>query len=188
MLLSQPLVATLFQHKQFTAFDTRMAAMSVFGLSFGLPAFALVKILLPAFYARQDTRTPVRAGVASLVSNMVLNVLFLAVLYLLWVPASEQGNLMRGLASTPGLHLAIGLASALASYINLMLLWHWLRKAGVYQRQPGWARHLTRLGLACAAMAVALLLALYWIPDFTAIGKWQRVGYLAVLVGGGGVV
>lgn len=188
MLLSQPLVATLFQHKQFTAFDTRMAAMSVFGLSFGLPAFALVKILLPAFYARQDTRTPVRAGVASLVSNMVLNVLFLAVLYLLWVPASEQGNLMRGLASTPGLHLAIGLASALASYINLMLLWHWLRKAGVYQRQPGWARHLTRLGLACAAMAVALLLALYWIPDFTAIGKWQRVGYLAALVGGGGVV
>jgi peptidoglycan biosynthesis protein MviN/MurJ (putative lipid II flippase) len=112
MLLSQPLVATLFQHDQFTAFDTRMAAMSVFGLSFGLPAFALVKILLPAFYARQDTRTPVRAGVASLVANMVLNVAFLAVLYVLWVPASEQGSVMHGLASTPGLHLAIGLASA----------------------------------------------------------------------------
>jgi putative peptidoglycan lipid II flippase len=60
MLLSVPLVATLFQHGQFTAFDTRMAALSVFGLSFGLPAFALVKVVLPAFYARQDTRTPVK--------------------------------------------------------------------------------------------------------------------------------
>ncbi|WP_460733477.1 murein biosynthesis integral membrane protein MurJ [Lysobacter tyrosinilyticus] len=188
MLLSQPLVATLFQHNQFTAFDTKMAAMSVFGLSFGLPAFALVKILLPAFYARQDTRTPVRAGVASLVANMVLNVAFLGVLYVLWVPASQQGDLMKGLASTPGLHLAIGLASALASYINLLLLWHWLRKSGVYERQPGWARHLTRLGLACVAMAVAIVAALYWIPDFTAIGKWQRIGYLGLLVGGGGAV
>ena len=76
-----PLVATLFQHGNFTAFDTRMAALSVFGLSFGLPAFTLVKVLLPAFYARQDTRTPVRAGVASLVANMVFNGLFLAILY-----------------------------------------------------------------------------------------------------------
>jgi putative peptidoglycan lipid II flippase len=188
MLLSQPLVATLFQHKEFTAFDTRMAAMSVFGLSFGLPAFALVKILLPAFYARQDTRTPVRAGVASLVANMVLNVLFLAVLFVMWVPAARQGNIMQGLASTPGLHLAIGLASALASYLNLMLLWHWLRKSGVYERQPGWARHLVRLGLACVAMAAALLIALHWVPDFTAIGKWERIGYLAMLVGGGGAI
>jgi len=76
----------------------------------------------------------------------------------------------------------------MASYLNLMLLWHWLRKAGVYQRQPGWTRHLTRLGLACAAMAIALLVALHWIPDFTVIGKWERIGYLAVLVGGGGAV
>jgi len=49
MLLSVPLVSTLFQHGRFTAFDTRMAALSVFGLSFGLPAFALVKVVLPAF-------------------------------------------------------------------------------------------------------------------------------------------
>ncbi|MFP3514554.1 lipid II flippase MurJ, partial [Peribacillus sp. SIMBA_075] len=73
--------ATLFQHKHFTAVDTRMTALSVYGLSFGLPAFALLKIVLPAFYSRQDTRTPVRAGVAALVVNMLLNFLFLAILY-----------------------------------------------------------------------------------------------------------
>lgn len=186
MLLSQPLVATLFQHGKFTAFDTRMAAMSVFGLSFGLPAFALVKIVLPAFYARQDTRTPVRAGIASLIANMVLNGLFLLGLYHLWTtPEVRAGGVMHALASTPGLHLALGLASAAASYINLALLWHWLRKAGVYDRQPGWTRYLVRLGTACAAMTLALLVALHWTPDFTLIGKWERIGYLAVLVGGG---
>ena len=188
MLLSQPLVATLFQYGRFTAFDTRMAAMSVFGLSFGLPAFALVKILLPAFYARQDTRTPVRAGVASLVANMVLNVAFLALLFVLWVPENQRGDILAGLANTPGLHLAIGLASALASYLNLMLLWHWLRKAGVYDHQAGWARHLSRLGLACVAMVAVLLVALHWIPDFSGLDKWHRVGFLAALVGGGALV
>src|SRR5690349_23469118 len=95
MLLAIPLVSTLFQHGAFTSFDTRMAALSVFGLSFGLPAFALVKEVLPAFYARQDTKTPMRAGVASLVANMVFNGLFLAILYLLWVPAElQQGPIL----------------------------------------------------------------------------------------------
>ena len=55
-------------------------------------------------------------------------------------------------------------------------------------RQPGWARYLLRLGTACAAMAVALLVALHWVPDFTVIGKWARIAWLAVLVGGGGAV
>lgn len=132
MLLSVPLVATLFQYGKFTAFDTHMAAMSVFGLSFGLPAFALLKIVLPAFYARQDTTTPVRAGIVALVSNMVLNLLFLALLYQLMVkPEVRALGVTEALARTPGLHLALGIASAVASYINLGLLWMWLRRAGV---------------------------------------------------------
>ncbi|MFT4197007.1 MAG: murein biosynthesis integral membrane protein MurJ [Pseudoxanthomonas sp.] len=189
MLLARPLVATLFQYGRFTAFDTRMAAMSVFGLSFGLPAFALVKVLLPAFYARQDTRTPVRAGVASLVSNMLLNLAFLALLYRLWVPQEVRaGGVVAALAATPGLHLALGLASALASYLNLVLLWRWLGRAGVYQRGSGWGRHLLRLALACAAMAAALLVGLHWLPDFSGMDKWHRIGGLLALVAGGGAV
>src|SRR6478672_1164436 len=126
MLLCVPLVSTLFQHGHFTAFDTRMAALSVFGLSFGLPAFALVKVVLPAFYARQDTRTPVRAGLSSMVANMAFNVIFLAILYKLWVPGDlQQGSIWIALAKVPGLHFALGMASALASYLNLVLLWRW---------------------------------------------------------------
>ena len=186
MLLSVPLVATLFQHGRFTGFHTQMAALSVFGLSFGLPAFALVKVILPAFYARQDTRTPVRAGVASLVANMVFNIMFLAILYVLWVPANLQhGPILTALAKVPGLHFALGLASALASYLNLSLLWHWLKKAGVYERQPGWARFMFRLLAACAAMAGALAVGLHWAPDFTLVPTLERIAWLAVLVVGG---
>ncbi|MEO8546547.1 MAG: murein biosynthesis integral membrane protein MurJ [Burkholderiaceae bacterium] len=186
MLLSVPLVATLFQHGQFTAFDTRMAALSVFGLSFGLPAFALVKVVLPAFYARQDTNTPVRAGVASLVANMLFNLVFLAVLYHLWVPAElQQGSVWAALSKVPGLHFALGLASAAASYLNLALLWHWLRKSGVFQVQPGWGRFSLRLLAACLAMAAAVSAGLHWAPDFTRVALMQRVSWLGVLVIGG---
>jgi putative peptidoglycan lipid II flippase len=186
MLLSVPLVATLFQHGQFTAFDTRMAALSVFGLSFGLPAFALVKVVLPAFYARQDTRTPVKAGVASLVANMVFNVMFLAVLYALWVPAElQQGSVWVALARVPGLHFALALASALASYLNLAMLWHWLKRSGVYQPRPGWSRFLLRLLLACAAMTLAVLLGMHWAPDFTKAALVSRIAWLGLLVAGG---
>jgi putative peptidoglycan lipid II flippase len=186
MLLSVPLVATLFQHGQFTAFDTRMAALSVFGLSFGLPAFALVKVVLPAFYARQDTKTPVKAGVASLVANMAFNVVFLAILYKLWVPADlQQGSVWVALAKVPGLHFALGLASALASYLNLVLLWHWLKRAGVYQPQPGWSRFLLRLLLACMAMTAAVLAGMHWAPDFTQVALASRILWLGLLVTGG---
>jgi putative peptidoglycan lipid II flippase len=187
MLLAEPLVATLFQNGQFRPFDTRMATLSVTALSFGVPAYAQVKVLLPAFYARKDTRTPVRAGVAALLTNMLLNGVFLLMLYALWAPASlKAGPLLVGLSKVPGLHLALGMASAVASYINLLLLWRWLRQANIYQQQPGWGPHLTRLALACAAMTIVLLLGrLYW-PDWTQMQALQRVWRLAVLVCAGG--
>jgi putative peptidoglycan lipid II flippase len=186
MLLAQPLVATLFQHGRFTAFDTRMAALSVLGLSFGLPAFALVKVLLPAFYSRQDTRTPVRAGVTSLVANMLLNFALLGALYAVMVPAPLRAQgVLAALAATPGLHLALGIASALASYVNLGLLWRWLRRDGVYQPAPGWGRFALRLALACATLCAVVLAGLHWAPDFTTAPVPQRVAWLLGLVGAG---
>jgi putative peptidoglycan lipid II flippase len=187
MLLCQPLVATLFQHGHFTAFDTRMTALSVFGLSFGLPAFAMVKVVLPAFYSRQDTKTPVRAGLSSLVANMLLNFAILSVLYVMWVPdALKAQGVWQGLAGTPGLHLALGIASALASYLNLGLLWRWLRRDGVYQAQPGWGRFSLRLLLACAALGMVVGLGLYVGPDFTTAPVMMRLVWLFGLVGAGG--
>ncbi|AXK71997.1 murein biosynthesis integral membrane protein MurJ [Lysobacter sp. TY2-98] len=189
MLLSKALVATVFQHGHFEAFDSGMTAMSVFGLSFGLPSFALLKIVLPAFYARQDTKTPVRAGVAALLANMVFSAILIAVLYAMWAtPAARSTGLLNALATTPGLHLALGLASTLASYLNLGLLWFWLRRAGVYERQPGWWSFVVRVGLACAVMAAVVGLGLHLMPEFTIAPARARVVNLIVLVCAGGLV
>jgi putative peptidoglycan lipid II flippase len=189
MLLSLPLVSTLFQTGRFDAFAAQMTALSVFGLSFGLPAFALVKTVLPAFYARQDTRTPMRAGVAALVANMVFNIVLLAALYVWKVPADQKANgIMAGLASTPGLHFALGIASALSSYLNLALLLFWLRKARVYDPAPGWGRFLSRLGIANGVMVAGLLAGLWFAPDFTTAAAWVRVEWLAALVVGGALI
>jgi len=85
----------------------------------------------------------------------------------------------------PGLHFALGIASALSSYLNLLLLWRWLRKADVFDLQPGWGRFLLRMLLANAAMAAAVLAGLHLAPEFTEAGKWTRMGWLGLLVGGG---
>ncbi|MGE8262769.1 MAG: murein biosynthesis integral membrane protein MurJ, partial [Stenotrophomonas sp.] len=188
LLLAEPLIATVFQYGRFTAFDTRMTALSVYGLSFALPAFALLKVVLPAFYARQDTRTPVRAGVVALVANMVFNFILLAVLYHVMVPeALKAQGVWVALGKQPGLHLALGIASALSSYLNLGLLWYWLGKTDVYQPKAGWGGYATKLGLACLAMVAVLLGLRYGMADFTGMDKWHRIGNLALLVGGGGL-
>jgi putative peptidoglycan lipid II flippase len=187
VILAEPLVATLFQHGRFTAFDTHMATLSISMMVLGLPAYALVKVLLPAFYSRQDTRTPVRAGVAALVANMLFNGLFIVLLFECWAPPAIRAlPWLEALARVPGLHAALAIASALSSYLNFVLLWRALKRAGVYRRQPGWRRHLGRLALGCAAMAIVLLFGRWLWPGWTTDPAWTRVWHLAVLVVAGG--
>ena len=187
VLLAHPLIATMLQYGAYTVHDANMASLSLAGLSLGLPAFALVKVLAPAFFARQDTRTPVRAGVSAMIANMALNVLLVGLLFWLWhTPADLDHGLRLALARVPGLHLGVALASALASYLNLWLLWRSLRRTGIYDREPGWGRFMLRLACACTAMVVLVLAGLYLFPDWT-VGKFQRIGQLFALVAGGGL-
>jgi putative peptidoglycan lipid II flippase len=188
LLLAGPLVITLFENGQYTAFDAHMTTLSTIALSAGLPAYALVKVLLPAFYSRQDTRTPVRAGVVALIVNMLFNGVFIVGLFLWLAPPSlRHGNWLDGIAQVPGLHVALALASSLSSYVNFLLLWRWLKRAGVYQRQPGWGRHGWRLTLACAVMVLVLAVGRWWWPHWSAVPIFTRVWHLAVLVLAGGL-
>lgn len=187
VMLARPLLATLLQYGRYTAHDVDMAALSLGALAFGLPAFALVKILAPAFYSRQDTRTPVVAGVAAMLANMLLTVLFLGGLLVLWAgPAELEAGIFAALANVPGLHLGLALASALASYLNLALLWRALRRDGVYQRQPGWLPHLARLGAACIAMVAVLGFGLHHWQGWSEWPALVRASRLVVLVAAGG--
>jgi putative peptidoglycan lipid II flippase len=183
VLLAKPILATLLQHGRFTAHDVEMAALSLSALSFGLPAFALVKVVAPAFYARQDTKTPVRAGIVAMIANMVMNVLFVALLFSLWhTPDQLDDGWFAALQKVPGLHMGLALASALASYLNLAQLWLGLRRDGVYAAQPGWAAHLVRLGLSCAAMVAVIVVCLAVWSDWSAWDTTTRIWRLGVVI------
>lgn len=173
LLLAEPLTATIYQRGYFTAFDTHMAALSLAAMSIGIPGFMLSKVLLPAFYARQDTRTPMRAAVRTVLINVGLTV---AIVSPLWFYRVQ------------GAHGGIALATGLAGLANAALLWRALRRSGIYQPLPGWGRHLLRLLTACIAMTLALLLLSRQIGDFAAWHGAARWGLLLLTVAVGALV
>ena len=172
LLLAEPITATVYNYGRFTAFDTRMAAVSLTAMSLGVPAFMLTKVLAPAFYARQDTKTPMRAAIWTVVANIVLTI---AVTTPLW------------LNKVAGAHGGIALATALAGVLNAALLWRYLRRRGIFAPQPGWGLYLLRLAGACALMAAVVLTLRVWVGDWTLIeGVAHRVGALVLVIAAGG--
>lgn len=193
ILSAEPLFATLFQYGNLTAEDTRMISWSLMAQSTAVPAFLLVKVLAPAFYSRQDTRTPVKAAVVSVLVNVVATVLFFVGLLTLTEAGQAalvkaDGRYLDALAHIPGAHALLALAIAVAGWTNAVQLAWYLRRAGVYQRQPGWGRFLRQIGVASLAMAVVLIaFRLLW-PDWSDWAWWERGWHLAVLVGSGGAL
>lgn len=104
VILREPIVQVLFQHGRFVAESTRLTARALLYYSLGLPAFAAVKLIVPAFYSTQDTRTPVRVAVLAMLANVLLNVIFLFYFF---------AKLKNG---------GPALASALAGYFNVFAL------------------------------------------------------------------
>src|SRR5688572_10326875 len=172
-LLAEPLMATLFLRGEFTQRDVEMAAASLRAYAPGLLAFILVKVLAPGYFARQDTRTPVRVGLQSLALGMVLAVAFVLVLVRTeWAPA----------------HAGIAAATACSALANAGLLLAGLRKQGVYRARAGWTSLAWRVAVPSVVMAVALHAGRIYAGDWLAMDTIQRVASLAVLVGGGAAV
>jgi putative peptidoglycan lipid II flippase len=142
VILSSPILITLFQYDAFHPDDVRMSAYSLIAYSTGLPAFIAVKVLAPGYYARQDTTTPVKIAIAAMVTNMGLNLLFVGLL------------LYRGFE---GPHAGLALASSVAAYLNAILLFRGLRKRQVYTPERGWIRLWVAVILASATMGALLL-------------------------------
>lgn len=189
LVLAEPLVATFFQNGQYTAFDTHMTAIAIVALGAGVPAIALTRTVLPAFYSRQDTKTPVRAGVVALIVNMALNFLLIAVLFEAWAPADlKVMPWLDGIARLSGLHVGLAVASSLSNWLQFALLWRYLKRAGVYAQQPGWTTHWLRLILASVTMAAVLMAGIWLWPDWTTVHVVTRGWHLAALVTVGAAV
>lgn len=164
--LAQPLLITLFQYGEFASDDAYMASLSLMAYGLGLLPFIFIKVLAPGYFARQDTKTPVKIGIIAMVTNMVLNVI-----------------LMIYLA-----HVGLALATGLSAALNASLLYIGLRKRGVYSPNAGWAVFGMKLLLANVVM---LTLLLWLTPQASAWGDWtawQRAGQLFGLIGAAAVV
>ena len=77
VILRVPIIQVLFEHGEFDAASTAMTAWPLLFFALGLSSFSLVKIIVPAFYALEDTRTPVRVAVWAMLSNIALNFAFI---------------------------------------------------------------------------------------------------------------
>ena len=169
-VLSGPILTTLFQYGEFVAHDARMASLALAAYSLGLLGFLLVKVLAPGFYARQDTRTPVRIGVIAMLANMAMNLLFVVPMVLYGFEAP---------------HMGLALATAISAFINSGLLWITLRRQGIWHPSPGWSLLLLRVAGASVVL-VALLLWLRGMPDqWWQWNAMQRVLRLSGLIGAG---
>lgn len=102
---AEPIIRALFERGAFSAADTVATAGALAAFSLGLPAYVLIKVLAPAFFAREDTRTPVKVAILCLISNVLLILVLIG----------------------PLAHVGIALATALSNWLNALLLgWlHW---------------------------------------------------------------
>jgi putative peptidoglycan lipid II flippase len=165
-MIAVPLLATFFQHGAFVAHDVLMTSRALIGYSVGLIGLILVKILAPGFYARQDIKTPVKIGIVTLLATQAMNALFIG-----WIQHA-------------GLALSIGLGACL----NSAILFYYLRKHGIYQPEPGWAKFFVKVGIAVAALAITLWFGMGTEQSWLTGSGWLRVLRLSALVAGGVVV
>jgi putative peptidoglycan lipid II flippase len=169
-VFSGPLITTLFQYGEFLPADVEMARVALIAYSVGLFGFALVKVLVPGFYARQDTKTPMLIGVRSLAIGMLLMVSL--------VFAMQQA----GFAAP---HLGLAIATAATATINSLWLYLRLRSDKVYSPIRGWKPLWLRVIAAVILMAGFLIWFHGSLDSWFALGAWQRALQLGLGVTGG---
>ncbi|MBV1831744.1 murein biosynthesis integral membrane protein MurJ [Komagataeibacter sp. AV436] len=162
LVLAAPVMMALFGHGQFTAHDAVLAAQSLRAYALGLPAFVLVKVLSPGFFARGDTRTPVLVGMGTLALNFILNISF-----------------MHWLA-----HIGPPLASSLAAMVNAGVLAFILLRRGALVPDPGLLRQLAGM-VGCAGLMAGGVALLGYTPLGHAMtaGPLMRIVDVGMLIG-----
>jgi putative peptidoglycan lipid II flippase len=135
-VMALPLIATIFLHGALTSIDALMASLSLRAFAVGLLPLVLIKVLAPAFFAHEDTRSPFRAGVVAVAVNIVINLSLFQIMG----------------------HVGLALGTACAAWVNVLLLARGLRiRKRLEIKRPllifsGWC------GIASVAMAIVLLL------------------------------
>jgi putative peptidoglycan lipid II flippase len=166
LVAALPIIQALLQHGAFKMADTIASAHALAAFSLGLPAYILIKVLVPGFHARSDTRTPVRIALVAMLANLVGN------LILIW----------------PLQHVGLALSTAISAWINAGLLYVTLHKRGLFQVDARLRHVLIRLVLATLAMSGLLLVAGPWTTPHMHGDIIERVIWLGGLMVAAGIV
>ncbi|WP_020648889.1 murein biosynthesis integral membrane protein MurJ [Solimonas variicoloris] len=142
VLLAGPLVATVYGHGRFAAADVAMTTYALWAYGLGFIGFSLIKVLTPGFYARQETRLPVRFAIIGLCAGMTVSLLLFALARHYHFAAA---------------HVGLAASTSITAWVNALLLFHRLRRDGIYTASAGWGLFALRLLLACAALAALVL-------------------------------
>lgn len=159
-ILAQPLVVSLFQYGNFTAFDALMTQRALVAYSIGLLGLIAVKVLAPGFYSRQNIKTPVKIAIVTIILTQLMNLAFI------------------GPLKHAGLSLSIGLAACL----NAALLYWQLRKQDIFRPHPGWGKFLARLLVAVLVMSGVLVGMLVLLPSWDTGSMFYRLSRLMLVV------
>ncbi|MBC6438968.1 MAG: murein biosynthesis integral membrane protein MurJ [Rhodospirillales bacterium] len=159
-VIAEPVIAVLFERGAFDAVDTANSAAALVAFAIGLPAYVLIKVFAPVFFARKDTKTPVKTAIVGLLSNLAI------MLALIW----SLG------------HVGIALATASAAWINAGLLFVILVRRGHFMPDARLRRRLPRIFFASAAMAVVLCLVLIAEARWWPAGALAEVAALALMI------
>ena len=173
IVLANPLVATIFYGGEFTLFDVRMTALALQAFALGLVGFSYVKILAPAYFARENTRTPVRFGLIALAVNFVLSVVLAYVL----TRAGYEGT-----------HAALALAISVSALLNAWLLYRGLRRDQVVSHSAGWGRLLSQVLAGVVIMTACLIYLDRPLDWWIAVSVMERLVWLATSIIAGMVV
>lgn len=166
-VLSEPLMTSLFAYGAFSVSDAHSSAQALSAYGVGLLGLLAVKVLAPAFYAREQIKTPVKISVVALVVNLVFALLLIQ----------------------PLAHVGLALAVSLAALVNAgLLLWSLCRQA-FYTPVAGWGRLLWQSIISVLFMALLLhWLAGWLLSDWGGAAGSQRVLMLLALVMTGVIV
>lgn len=158
MLFATPIVRILFQRGEFTAYSTAITASVLFYMSIGLASFGGVKIMVTAFHATQDTKTPVKVASICLFINVVLNLLLMG-------PMKVGG---------------IALASAISSTVNLLSLVYLMEKKlnGIWDHSRDYMIRITVAALVAGAVSFLLWNAAVAFPEIIRLGCAAAAGFL----------
>jgi putative peptidoglycan lipid II flippase len=153
---------------KFTAADGAIMSNIVIALVAGLPAYVIVKILNPGFFARSDTRTPVYCALVALIFNISLN------FYFIW-------GLNWGIVGLAG-------ATALSATLNCILLYTVLHKRGWFHFTASLASRIGRQFIAVAAMSAVLWWLMSWLEPYYSGSVFSKIWSLILIVMAGAMV